>query len=148
MTMKKSDVHDITIRAGGGPSGNESAGADKPAGIGVAAPETIGQPSGAPSTFTDDNRPYDHNQVDGNTGGSGLTQPPGQMPVENSLHDAAPGAIRVGYPAAADKTSAGPVGSGQGLAGSEITGSKVSYPVAADTSMKGKDVSSFMPSGK
>lgn len=146
--MNKTDVKDITIRAGMAATQEKVS----PPDLGVAAPETSGNPSGAPNKLTPSTTPYDNASATVVTGKGGLLPDTGQAqpdcpaPKESSLHDGLGSAV--GFPAASDKASAGPVGSGHGLSATPIPGAKIAFPSASDTSMKGKDVSSFMPGGK
>lgn len=139
--MKKSDLKDVTIRMVGD---NAQAGADAPSGIDVAAPKTMGNPSAAPTGGTPSTIPSVAGLPVGPGGsGSGKDQPSCSKPSDtSSVGSVAPGA-RVGFPAAADKTSAGGIKTTSTLV--EKTGSSVGFPAAADKISAGgiKDTSSF-----
>jgi len=142
--MKKSDIRDITIRTDEARAmdTNSKAGIDSVSGVDVGAPETMGNPSGAPSGGTPVTIPSVAGLPVGPGGsGSGREQPACVAPSDADSVQTSPSGRSVSWPDAADRTSAGGAGSTTTLV--QKTGSAVKFPEAADTSMQPKSVDSF-----
>ena len=143
--MNKFDVVDVTIRMVGD---NAKAGANAPSGTDVAAPETSGNPSGAPTGGTPVTIPSVGGLPVGPGGsGSGKDQPMCPKPADTNSWIAVNPGQSAGFPPASDQSSAGGIKTTTTWV--QKTGSVQKFPSASDTTSAGgiKMAESFMPDG-